>query len=45
MQQFIEECLQPVYKLHCLESIYFDPILVNDIMLFIAMQDNRLLRA
>lgn len=44
MHTFIEECLAPLYRLQSLREIHFDPVLMNDIMLFIAMQDNRLLK-
>lgn len=33
MRQFIEECLTPNYKIHWLDSIYFDPVLLNNIQI------------
>lgn len=44
MHIFIEECLEPLYRLQSLREIYFDPVLMNDMLLFIAMRDNRLLK-
>jgi len=44
MRQFIEECLKPSYKIHWLDTIYFDPVLINKLQLYIAINDNRLLR-
>lgn len=44
MHTFIEECLEPLYRLQSLREIYFDPVLMNGMLLFIAMQDNRLLK-
>lgn len=44
MHTFIEECLEPLYRLQSLREIYFDPVLMNDMLLFIAMRDNRLLK-
>lgn len=44
MYTFIEECLEPLHRLQSLREIYFDPVLMNDMLLFIAMQDNRLLK-
>lgn len=44
MIEFIEECLKPNYKIHWLESIYFDQKLLNDIQMYIVFNDNRLLR-
>lgn len=44
MHIFIEECLAPLYRLQSLREIHFDPVLMNDMLLFIAMRDNRLLK-
>lgn len=44
MRQFIEECLTPNYKFHWLDSIYFDPVLLNNIQMYVAISDSRLLR-
>lgn len=54
MRQFIEECLTPNYKIHWLDSIYFDPVLLNNIQtenkpeiiipMYVAISDSRLLR-
>lgn len=44
MRQFIEECLNPSYKIHWLDTIYFDPALINKLQLYIAINDNRLLK-
>lgn len=44
MRQFIEECLTPNYKIHWLDSIYFEPVLLNNIQMYVAISDSRLLR-
>lgn len=44
MMQFIEECLTPIYKIHWLETIHFDPKILFNMRVYIAMNDNRLLK-
>lgn len=44
MRQFIEECLTPLYKIHLLDTIYFDPQILNDIRMYVALNDRRLLK-
>ena len=43
MQQFIEDCLKPIWELQWLKEISIDPILQNNILFYIAYTDKRLM--
>lgn len=45
MQQFIEDCLKPIWELQWLKEIPIDPILQNNILFYIAYTDKRLMLA
>lgn len=42
MQQFIEECLKPIYEFQWLKEIPIDSQLYNSIMFYVAYMDKRL---
>lgn len=39
---YIKDCLRPLYQLHCLKYMYYDPEFMNSILMYVATQDNRL---
>lgn len=43
MQQFIEDCLKPIWELQWLKEILIDPVLQNNILFYIAYTDKRLM--
>lgn len=43
MQQFIEECLKPVYQFQLLKEIPIDPVLFNNMVFWVAYNDKRLM--
>lgn len=45
MQQFIGDCLKPIWELQWLKEISIDPILQNNILFYIAYTDKRLMLA
>lgn len=44
MMEYIKECLQPIYRIHWLDTIYLDVEHNNSVVTYIACQDNRLLK-
>lgn len=42
-QDFIRDCLKPIYELQWLKQIQFEPELINNLLLYLAYSDNRLL--
>lgn len=42
MQQFIEDCLKPIWKFRWLKEIPMDPVLQNNILFYVAYSDKRL---
>lgn len=43
MQQFIEECLKPIYQFQWLKEIPIDPVLFNNMVFWVAYNDKRLM--
>ena len=39
---YIKNCLMPLYHFHCLDDMMYDPEFQNSILMYIAMHDNRL---
>lgn len=42
MNEYIKDCLKPIFHFHCLDEIEYDPEYMNSILMYIATHDNRL---
>lgn len=42
LNDHIKHCLTPIFHFHCLDIMPYDPELMNSILMYIAMNDNRL---
>jgi hypothetical protein len=44
MWEFLRECLKKQYTFHCLDGIDFPADILNDMLMWIAMSDNRIMQ-
>lgn len=42
LNDYIQDCLKPIFHFHCLDIVDYDPEFMNSILMYIAMHDNRL---
>jgi hypothetical protein len=42
MWTFLQDCLKKRYTFHCIDGIYFPADILNDMLMWIALGDNRI---